>query len=151
MVIDALSALPNKVIEDVDVVLYRSINITEPISGMSNPYNNLQTRVIPAGVTPGDWYSTDLVILVTYSGAMTTGDQYALECKTAYCGAGCQPLLSAPLDFKESASCTVMNNYDPSIATNWECSGRGECGEDGVCQCYQGYTDEFCSTVTAII
>jgi len=144
MVEDALNSLPNKIIQDITVQLYR--NLTNTRLDVINPYLNVHTSV-----DAGTWYSTDLVILVTYSGSMTSGDQYALECKTAYCGAGCQPMLSAPLDFKEGSKCSVVNNYINAIETNWECSGRGECGEDGVCQCYQGYTDEYCSTRTAII
>merc|ERR1719223_829198 len=97
------------------------------------------------------WYDTDLVVLITFSGPMTSGDQYALECRTAYCGAGCQPRLMYPLDFKKGSSCAVVNNYEEAVAVNWECSGRGECLEDGVCECYEGYTDEYCSTKTAII
>jgi len=150
MVIEALSALPNKVIEDLEVNLYRNLTNTRDVPGVINPYKNVNTRVGFGGTF--DWYSTDLVILITYSGAMTTGDQFALECKTAYCGSGCQPLLSAPLDFKEGSSCEVVNNYDTAYGSNLECSGRGTCDyATGICGCYEGYTDEYCSTQTALI
>merc|ERR1712100_636742 len=66
----------------------------------------------------------DLVILITYAGAMTTGNQYALECRTAYCGAGCQPKLENPLDFKQNAECKVVDDYASAHAVNVECSGR---------------------------
>jgi hypothetical protein len=39
-------------------------------------------------------------VSITFNGFMTAGNVYALECKTAYCGAGCQPKLEHPLDFK---------------------------------------------------
>jgi hypothetical protein len=127
---DALNSLPNKVIEEASVVLYRNLS----------KYNSTTSLG-----------STDLVILITFNGAMTAGDQYALECRSAYCGSGCQPKIEHPIDFKVGSECMVVNNYQDSIAQNWECSGRGECGEFGVCECYEGYTDEFCSTKTAII
>jgi hypothetical protein len=154
---DALNSLPNKVIEEASVVLYR--NLSKYNSSTYNSNNNknyLNAAVYPYGNANSEfdnytWYDTDLVVLITFAGAMTSGDQYALECKTAYCNAGCQPKLSAPLDFKIGSECKVFNNYVDSIAQNWECSGRGECGAGGVCECYEGYTDEFCSTKTAII
>jgi len=149
---DALNSLPNKVIEEASVVLYRNLSKYNESTYASNK-NYMQSY--PYGkANPefnGTWYDTDLVVLITFAGAMTSGDQYSLECKTAYCGAGCQPKLEAPLDFKIGSECKVFNNYVDSIAQNWECSGRGECGAGGVCECYEGYTDEYCSTKTAII
>ena len=82
----------------------------------------------------------------------TTGNQYALECRTAYCADGCQPKLLHPLDFKTQAECNVVDDYLPAHAVNVECSGRGVCDYGaGLCQCYEGYTDEYCSTQTALI
>jgi len=46
-------------------------------------------------------YDTDLVVTITFNGAMNAGNVYALECKTAYCGSGCQPKMEHPLDFKK--------------------------------------------------
>ena len=46
----------------------------------------------------------------------------------------------------------MVNDYTPARSVNYECSGRGRCAEDtGVCECFQGYTDEYCSTRRAII
>jgi len=144
---DALNSLPNKVIEEASVVLYRNLSKYN-----TSQYTNKHTDTFPYDEKSNyTWYDTDLVILITFNGPMTSGDQYALECKTAYCNAGCQPKIEHPLDFKIHSECSVVNNYEEAIAVNWECSGRGECGEGGVCECYEGYTDEFCSTKTAII
>mmetsp|Transcript_14116 Transcript_14116/g.20650 ORF Transcript_14116/g.20650 Transcript_14116/m.20650 type:complete len:362 (-) Transcript_14116:329-1414(-) len=121
---DALNSLPNKVIEEAEVEV------------MANGTN-----------------SEDLLITVTYSGAMTSGDQYALECRSTYCGAGCQPRLANALGLNNgTVTCTVLNDYSVANAVNTECSGRGRCDyEIGVCECFEGYTDEFCSTQTALI
>ena len=160
----ALNSLPNKVIEQAEVVVYRNLskyNATDYYGkhfqnlGFVDKFNQPFSKFFPYGPANPEfnytWYDTDLVVLVTYAGAMTTGDQYALECRTAYCGAGCQPKLENPLDFKEHSECVVLNNYKEAVATNWECFGRGECSGEGVCKCYEGFTDEYCSTKTAII
>ena len=151
-----INNLPNKVINDATVVLYRNLskyNQTHALGAFNRGYRDkypfgAKSEASDHGLT---WYDTDLVILITYNGAMTSGDQYALECRTEFCDAGCQPKLAHPLDFKIHSECNVVNNYEESVGVNWECSGRGECGEDGVCECYEGYTDEYCSTKTAII
>ena len=152
----AINSLPNKVIE-ASVVLFR--NLSKYNHTVYNSHQNPGTvgyKLHSDKPYPFDpifnftWYDTDLVILVTFDGAMTSGDQYAMECRTAYCGSGCQPKLKHPLDFKVGSECYVVNNFEPAVAVNWECSGRGECREDGVCECYEGYTDEFCSTRSAI-
>jgi hypothetical protein len=162
LVVSALSELPNKVIEDVDVVLFRNMSNDGWGRGPSNKVRKaaFATHKLGAGYIgkhagAGEkvmWYSNDLVILITFSGSMTTGNQFALECKTAYCDAGCQPKIHQPLDFKQGSSCTVVNNFHNAYGVNIECSGRGTCDyTKGVCSCYQGYTDEFCSTQTALI
>jgi len=154
---DAVNGLPNKVIEEASVMLYRNLSKYNATTYHMAASDAKQGTKMDRPDYPYDpamnytWYDTDLVVLITFSGAMTSGNQYALECRTAYCGAGCQPRLMNPLDFKKGSSCAVVNNYEEAVAVNWECSGRGECLEDGVCECYEGYTDEYCSTKTAII
>lgn len=52
----------------------------------------------------------------------------------------------------EGSECHVVNDYTPARSVNYECSGRGHCDTDtGICKCFQGYTDEYCSTRRAII
>ena len=157
--------IPNKVIEQAEVVVYRNLSKYNSTSYYGKSFHKMRiqdlygkpfSKLYPYGPANSQfsnytWYDTDLVIKISFAGAMTSGNQYALECKTAYCNAGCQPKIEHPLDFKIHSECSVVNNYEEAIAVNWECSGRGECGEDGVCECYEGYTDEYCSTKTAII
>jgi len=144
----AINSLPNKVIQEASVVLYRNLSDANATAAKVEKKRNLGPPFDPTANY--SWYDTDLVVLITFNGASTAGDQYALECKTAYCGAGCQPRLTDPLDFKKGSSCTVVNNFEEAVGVNWECSGRGECSADGVCQCYGGYADEFCSSKAAL-
>merc|ERR1712022_41407 len=128
-------------IEEASVELFRNLSKYNATN-----YNILASNAKAGQMTPNrpgypydpaynyTWYDTDLVVLITFAGAMTSGDQYALECRTAYCGAGCQPRLMYPLDFKQQSDCKVMNDLVASIGVNWECSGRGLCSSTGVCE-----------------
>ena len=78
------------------------------------------------------------MILITYAGAGTRGDQLALECRTEYCGDGCQPKLQHSLDLKQGSECIVINDYAHAVGVNWECSGRGICNAGGYCECFEG-------------
>ena len=151
-----INALPNKVVESAQVVMYRNLskyNVTAYSKHLKNDRNVHYDAVYPFDPDFNyTWYDTDLVIMVTFYGAMNAGDVYALECKTAYCSAGCQPKMEHPLDFKRHSECHVVNDYVPSRSVDYECSGRGTCDDQtGICHCFQGYTDEFCSTRRAII
>jgi hypothetical protein len=155
IVTEALNSLPNKVIEEAEVVLYRNLSKYNATTyARQQPREKNWERQFPYDYNNFNftWYDTDLVILISYTGAMTTGNQYALECKTAFCDAGCQPKISNPLDFKEHSECYVVDDYKPPNGVNVECSGRGSCDyKKGTCECYEGYTDEYCSTQTALI
>jgi hypothetical protein len=155
---EALNSLPNGAIGDASVVLYRNLS---NFNGTSFAQKQRASKSGGgnggSGSFPYDplmnysWYDTDLVALVTFNGPMNRGNQFALECRTAYCGAGCQPLLNNPLDFKKGSSCSVVNDYRESVGVNWECSGRGACKWDGTCACYEGYAGDACSSKAAIM
>jgi len=128
LVENALEKLPNFVLKDVAV----SIDYMVDQNTADGVYDTLH-------------------IYVTFAGDQTTGDQYQLECITRECTAGCYPVITTGIGEPVDTSCTVSQNFTAS-SSNIECSGRGTCNyENGICECYEGYTDEACGTQTALV
>jgi len=120
--IEALGSLPNKALYEVDVT------VEQGTLGGGSPL---------------------LLFNVTFAGPQTTGDQYMLECRTEVCADGCQPYLMGISGV--SATCDVTEVV-AATSTNLECSGAGTCDyTTGLCSCFTGYTDEYCSTQTALL
>jgi hypothetical protein len=89
---DAINSLPNKVIEE--AIVSRTSDTTNFGDGTKGAANEKTTYK------------------VTFLGSMNTGDQYALECRTAPCGAGCNPRISNVLDAQVMANDAYGDNYD---------------------------------------
>jgi len=120
---NALKALPNRVIEDVVV--------TRAADTVANSFD----------------------ASITFAGACTSGDQYQINVVTHTCTNGCMPYLAASTDAETvDASHIAISTVTQGTKLNKECSGRGICDyESGICECFSGYTDESCSTQTALI
>jgi hypothetical protein len=124
---NALHALPNKVVEDVVV------------TNTGGGY----------GGTGDTW-----TMSVTFAGAANTGDQYQLGVINHVCTTGCMPYLAASTDEYDgdTGHMVISTIANANKEVNTECSGRGICDyESGICECFSGYTDESCSTQTALI
>jgi len=123
----ALKKLPNFVLKDVEV----SVNFSDRVAG-TNP----------------DKYEW-IEIYVTFAGDQITGDQYLFECLSDTCGDGCFPKRANAVGV--NGACTVTE-VQAATSLNMECSGRGHCNyESGLCECFEGYTDEACGSQTALI
>jgi hypothetical protein len=151
---DAINSLPNKIIEQ--AVVTRTTFDVSSGSPVSNTYTGAATGVAEQQVD----------FQITFFGSMNTGDQHAFECRTQSCTEGCVPQISRTIQDDSFATCYVTDDYHlyatGSTTTgysaitlktvNTECSTRGHCSYDtGICECFEGYTDEYCSTQTALI
>jgi hypothetical protein len=137
---NALRSLPNKVINDVSVTGHLNAD------------------------------ADALILQVTFSGSSVQGKQHLLEVVTAPCGAGCTPSIDG-IDavLVQGINTTYAAGYaagkthgvgtlssvkesTPSDYNSYECGRRGKCDYDtGLCSCFEGYTGESCTSLTALI
>jgi hypothetical protein len=134
---------------------------------------NLPNRVISGGTDGGvkvtalsiSW-SASLIIQVTFTGTSVHGRQNLLEVNVNSCGSGCTPMLDG-LEYVLVSAVNATTNAATKLAqgtkssvkettaadyNSFECGRRGKCDFDtGVCACFEGYTGEACTTLTALI
>jgi hypothetical protein len=124
-VMDALLSLPDNAIDQVNVGALTESDC-DPNSAVSD-----------------DGYGWS----VTFLGHQVTGKQHTLELLTQECGDGCQPKLPNGLD-ASSTSVTISQAAETNM---YECSRRGKCDYDsGICECFEGFTDEDCSVQSSL-
>jgi len=143
----ALMEIPNHVFDDVEVNWQ---SVQENIDASNQKYFNEYT--------------------VTFISPATSGKQSLLRCNFKGCDFdGCQPRftgigqLNNGITSDDNRKC-VVRGYIESIhisgstkvnsgtAENAECSNRGICNtDDGVCECFEGYTGESCSIQTILV
>merc|ERR1711968_298061 len=141
---EALMEIPNHVFDDVEVNWKK---VTENYDASNTAHYNQYT--------------------ITFISPATSGAQSLLRCNFKGCDFdGCQPRFTGigSLDNvgdKSSRKC-VVRGYIESVQTgdgassgtaeNAECSNRGICNtDDGVCECFDGYTGEACSVQTILV
>jgi len=130
----ALLKLPNRVIDDVNVVSsYSSTNATK------------------LGTEP----DTTIVIKVRieFSGDAVQGQQHLVAVESYMCEEGCTPFITGMnLQTRvgvDASSTTevVLSNYN-----SYECGRRGKCDyATGLCSCFTGYTGENCNMLTTLV
>jgi hypothetical protein len=106
-----------------------------------------------------------IVIVVTFTGSSVQGKQHLLEVVTDACGAGCTPRVSGIGDILVQGINASYVDRDRDLGTlssvvestaadynSYECGRRGKCDYDtGLCSCFEGYTGESCTSLTALI
>merc|ERR1712232_144157 len=120
----ALKALPNKVIDDVDVSVDSSTN------------------------------ANGVVIQVTFKGQSVHGMQHKLEVLADKCGEGCTPRITGLTNLRTHSTVTLskVTISTPGSFNSYECGRRGKCDfKTGICQCFEGFTGDTCSILTALV
>jgi hypothetical protein len=124
----ALKELPNWVIDDVTVVSQPSYLIL----------------------------GAALDITVTFTGEANHGNQNLLEINVAKCSDGCFPKLLGIQTLVSPLTTTNGTSYVAQSVSadfnSYECGRRGKCDYDvGLCSCFEGFTGDSCSSITALV
>jgi len=129
-VMDALLSLPDRAIE--------SVNVEAKVEADCDP-NGYATF----GTFIGAW-------AVTFQGHQVSGAQHTLEIIDQACSAGCQPRIVGLKNDVSDVSIAVSIHQEAQ-SNMYECSRRGKCDYDaGICECFDGFTDEDCSVQSSL-
>lgn len=152
-------------------VQYKNGTATNLSDGIKNALLNLPNKVIngvAVSVVEKPHMQAALQILVTFTGSSVHGNQHLLQVNVNACGAGCTPrqdgIASKLAQGVNSTFTTTANagtgpgDVSSVVQTqaadfnSFECGRRGKCDyETGLCSCFEGYTGEACTDLTALV
>ena len=140
-----LDTSPNRAVGQLDL----NLDITNALLGLPNHVINgvtVTTRQFRADDGKG------LEILVTFTGDSVQGQQNLLEVITSSCGDGCTPKVNGlKLVTNTNVTSSVTESTVAGFAA-YECGRRGKCDYDtGMCSCFEGYTGQACTSLTALV
>merc|ERR1712178_668856 len=150
----ALQGLPNKVITNVNVNVSFGYE-ARYFGGTGSTYTPPEDALGKEGMIDMPYMQMD----VEFVGDSVMGPQNLLIPETDKCWDGCTPMITG-LDLMSTTSSTSVKYLDLSFVAekqaadynNYECGRRGKCDYDsGLCECFEGYTGEACSTQTALV
>lgn len=117
----ALEGLPMKIIDDVQVSVDSTID------------------------------SMGVEIFVTFVGLSVEGKQNKLEVLKDSCSVGCTPLVSGLTNLETFGTLSKVEITQVGSFNSYECGRRGKCDYGtGICTCFEGYTGDHCSILTAL-
>jgi hypothetical protein len=99
-------------------------------------------------------YGEGMNISITFTGSSVHGQQNLLEVVTNPCSDGCTPLITGLADqlVSNTNSSSYVIETTAADYNSFECGRRGKCDYDtGLCSCFEGYTGEACTSLTALI
>jgi len=142
----ALQGLPNKVITNVNVNV--SFGYETRYATADTEYENAVSMI-------------DLAYMhmdVEFVGDSVMGPQNLIIPETDKCADGCTPqitgldLMSTTMSGGTTTDLSFVAEKQAADYNNYECGRRGKCDYDsGICECFEGYTGEACSTQTALV
>merc|ERR1712139_163521 len=137
---EALESLPNFAIPNVTV----SASCSGASGGVCTNTENMLIQVEfvdPANSGPQN--------LLKCSYASATDDINNKDIATPYNYGAAQPRFVSPFLANTEFVCTATHPNVAATKEHVECSNRGTCdGSSGMCDCYDGFTGEACSTQT---
>jgi len=130
----ALKALPNNVIDDVEV------------QGMiANGYASSYFQPDQGPKAP----KNVVLVNITFTGNNVQGPQHLLTVRKILCADGCTPQLTG---LELTPRNQNITEFQESDYNSFECGRRGKCDySSGLCQCFAGYTGASCNTITALV
>jgi hypothetical protein len=117
----------------------------------------LPNRVITGVTVTSSAFQKDIgmgmALQITFDGDSVHGQQNLLEVVTNPCADGCTPKIDGLTNLVSNTN-TTSNVRETTAAdyNSFECGRRGKCDyETGLCACFEGYTGEACTSLTALI
>lgn len=134
------------------------LNGVQPASGgfeVKEALEALPNHAVPSVDVAYTGDSVDLEWAITFTSPANSGDLPALEINYTPCTVqGCQPYLVGLSigTSAQDAETPVVTETTKGTTERLICSGRGECdSENGLCDCYEGYTGQACEQQTVIM
>lgn len=145
----ALEALPNGVIDNVDVAGEIRNTATAWSASEGDPGVTSRLGGDATAFDGGDSDNDALYMNITFSGKNVQGPQNLMQVKHIHCGDGCTPKLDGL-----NLAITTMTVREESLAdwNSYECGRRGKCDyATGICTCFNGYAGLACGTITSLV
>jgi hypothetical protein len=147
---EAFTTKPIKIESGWDTANALGLKVTSALKELPN---HIITGVSTTAAVTASQKGVGIQLLVTFTGDSTHGTQNLLEVSVNPCADGCIPLITGLPHLVSSTNTTSSVSESQAADFNsYECGRRGKCDYDvGVCSCFEGFTGEACTTITALV